>query len=158
MLSDNGPGEQWRVEASARSLGAIDRLTEVGGSEAGFRFALGGALSESPFAALVVPAGPDIAKYDRLMFTGRATRPMRVSVQLHAPGGTAGERWHRSVYLDQTERETTIFFEDMRPRGVTSQPRPVLASVHSVLFVIDTVNADTGTSGQFVIDDIRYAR
>jgi hypothetical protein len=81
-----------------------------------------------------------------------------VSVQLRATGDGAGERWHRSVYLDETPRELTIFFDDMRARGVTAQPRPDLARVQSVLFVVDTVNADTGTNGQFIVDDVRYAR
>jgi hypothetical protein len=30
--------------------------------------------------------------------------------------------------------------------------------VQSVLFVVDTVNAGTGSNGQFVIDDVKYAR
>ncbi len=107
---------------------------------------------------MVMPAGPEIGKYDRLMFTARASRPMRVSVQLRAPGGDAGQRWHRSVFLDPTPREITVFFDDMTPRGITATPRPVPGEVESVLFVIDTVNADTGTNGQFAIDDVRYAR
>ena len=48
-------------------------------------------------------AGGSVAPkgHDRLMFTARANRPTRLSVQLRAsPGGTEGERWHRSVYLD----------------------------------------------------------
>jgi hypothetical protein len=146
------------MEQAPQSAGAIDRLPAVKGSQLAFRFALGGARSQSPYAAMVMPAGSDISKYDRLIFTGRASRPMRVSVQLRARSGDAGQRWHRSVFLDPTAREITVFFDDMAPRGVTSAPRPVLGEVESVLFVIDTVNADTGTNGQFVIDDVKYAR
>jgi hypothetical protein len=62
------------------------------------------------------------------------------------------------VFLDTTPREVTVLFDDMRPRGVTATPRPVRSDVESVLFVIDTVNADPGTNGQFVIDDVKYAR
>jgi hypothetical protein len=154
----DGPADDWRVETSRRSLGALDRLPAMKGDEIGFRWALGGALSESPFAALVMPAGGDLAAYDRLLFTARAPRPMRISVQLRAPNGVAGERWHRSVYIDETARPITIFFDDMRPRGVTAQPRPDLGRVQSVLFVVDAVNADTGTNGLFVVDDVRYGR
>jgi hypothetical protein len=146
------------VITAERSAGAIDRVKAVDGMQIGFRFALGGALSESPFAALVMPAGPAIAKYEQLVFTARASRPMRLSVQLQSPGGPEGQRWHRSVYLDPTPRVVTIAFDDMRPRGVTSTPRPVPSEVKSVLFVVDTVNADTGSNGQFVIDDVKYAR
>ena len=154
---DDGAAADWVAATGARSVAAIDRLKAVDGGQIGFRFALGGALSESPYAALVVPAGPRIAKYERLVFTARASRPMRVSVQLQAPGGAEGQRWHRSVYLNPTPRVVTIAFDDMTPRGVTSSPRPVLGDVQSVLFVVDTVNAETGSNGQFVIDDVKYA-
>ena len=154
---DDGASSDWTVEQSTQSVGAIDRLAAVKGSQLAFRFALGGARSQSPYAAMVMPAGSDISKYDRLVFTGRASRPMRVSVQLRARGGDAGQRWHRSVFLDQAAREVTVLFDDMRPRGVTTAPRPILADVESVLFVIDTVNADPGTNGQFVVDDVKYA-
>ena len=155
---DDGPSTDWTVEHAPQSAGAIDRLPTVTGSQLAFRFALGGARSQSPYAAMVMPAGSDIGQYDRLIFTGRASRPMRVSVQLRVPDGNAGQRWQRSVLLDTTPREVTVLFDDMRPRGVTTAPRPVPGEVESVLFVIDTVNADTGTNGQFVIDDVKYAR
>jgi hypothetical protein len=105
-----------------------------------------------------MPAGADIAQFDRIIFNGRAVRPMRVSVQLRVPGAGDGERWQRSVYLDQTPRDVTIRFEDMKPRGVTGNVRPAIDRVASVLFVVDTVNAGVGSNGQFVIDDVRYAR
>ena len=156
---DNGPADDLAVETSPRSRGAIDVVPTVSGTEIGFRWALGGALSESPFSALLVPARVGLAPFDRLIFTGRAPRPTRISVQLRAPGGGgAGERWHRSVYLDDTPREITIFFADMKPRGPTAQPRPDLARIQSILFVVDGVNANVGTSGQFLIDDVRYGR
>jgi hypothetical protein len=149
----------WAVEQGARSVARLDRLRALGGgTQLGFRFALGGAPSESPYAAMVMPAGSDVANYDRLIFTGQANREMRVSVQLRAAGGDGGQRWHRSVVLDPIPREVTIFFDDMRPRGATDTERPALTEVQSVLFVIDTVNADTGANGQFIIDEVRYAR
>jgi hypothetical protein len=153
----DGPASDWSVEVGAQSKAVIDRLKAVAGDELGFRFGLGGAESDSPYAAMVMPAGP-IDGFGRLLFTAHASRPMRISVQLRAPGTTAGERWRRSVFLDTTTREITIAFDDMRPAGVTSTPRPDLARVQSVLFVVDTVNAVTGTNGQFVIDDVKYAR
>jgi hypothetical protein len=36
--------------------------------------------------------------------------------------------------------------------------RPDLAAVRSVLFVVDTVNAKAGDSGQVWLDDVRYER
>lgn len=155
---DNGPTDGWTVETGAQSRGALDRLPRVGGSELGFRFALGGAMTDSPYAALALRARPEIVTFDRLMFTARASRPMRVSVQLRAQDGTPADRWQRSVYLDQTSRQFTVYFDDMTPRGATSMRLPVLDLIGSVLFVVDTLNADTGSNGQVTIDDVKYAR
>jgi hypothetical protein len=154
----DGPAADWRVETGARAQGVIDRLAAVGGTQLGFRFALSGARSENPYAAMVMPAGTAIGGYDRVTFTARASRPLRISVQVRAPGGTGGERWHRSVFLDTEPKEVTVLFDDMRPRGVTSTPRPVPANIQSLLFVVDMVNNPTGTNGQFVVDDVAYAR
>lgn len=159
---DNGPPEGWTVETGAESRGAVDRLQVAGGDAIGFRFALGGVMSASPYSALVTPVGPglDLAHYDRLLFTARASRPMRVSVQLRALAldGGGEERWHRSVYVDETPRPISVLFSEMTPRGAVSQPRPPLGRISSVLFVVDTLNADTGSNGQFTIDDVKYAR
>lgn len=105
-----------------------------------------------------MPAGSGLSEYDRLMFTARADRPMRLSVQLREPGREAGERWHRSVYLDPTPRDITVYFDDMRPRGVTSRPLPTLANVQSILFVVDTVNTPLGGNGTIWMGDLKYGR
>ena len=159
---ENGPATGWTIETSAASLGALNVVKAVEGTQLSLRYALGGAASSSPFTAFVMPAGSALAEYDRLMFTGRADRPMRLSVQLREPGrevgAEAGERWHRSVYLDSTLRNVTVYFDDMTSRGATSSPRPTPASVRSILFVVDTVNTPLGGNGTFWIDDVRYAR
>jgi hypothetical protein len=154
----DGPIDAWRIELSARAAGALDRVpTAAGGSELGVRYALGGARSDSPFVALTTPiAGP--GDYGRLVFTGRALEPMRVSVQVRAPGGTDGERWARSVYLDDTPREIAIAFEEMHPQGRTAGPRPPLDAIDTLMFVVDMTNTKLGSSGLFWIDDIRLVR
>jgi hypothetical protein len=84
---------------------------------------------------------------------------MRVSVQLRAPTSPPeGERWHRSVFVDTVPREISVWFDEMRPRGMTSTPKPLLEKIQSVLFVIDTVNTPAGTAGQLTLDDVRYER
>lgn len=153
----NGPAPGWAVEHSARARGAVDVTTTVDGSEISLRYALGGSHGDSPFVALTMPAGP-LASYDRLTFTARAARPMRLSVGIRIPRGLEGERWHRSVYLDEMPRAVTVFFDDMRPRGTTSARGPDLAAVASVLFAVDTVNAAPGSSGQLWIDDVIYGK
>jgi hypothetical protein len=155
---ENGPADGWTIEKSMASLAALDVVPAVPGTQIAFRFALGGTKAASPFAAVVMPAGSDLPAYDRLMFTARASRPLRLSVQLPVPAGAAGERWHRSVYLDMTPRPVTVYFDDLRSSGPTSRPSPDLAAVRSVLFVVDTVNANVGASGQIWIDDVRYGR
>jgi hypothetical protein len=154
----DGPATGWTVEHSAASLGALDEIPAVKGQQLSLRYALGGTASASPFTAFVMPAGPDIATFDRLMFTGRSDHPVRISVQVRAPGNGAGQRWHRSVYLEQEPREITVFFSDMLPRGTTAGPRPNLANVESILFVLDTVNTPLGGNGTLWLDDIKYAK
>jgi hypothetical protein len=130
----------------------------VEGTELSVRFALGGTRSEGPYVALVLPAGPGLSSYDRLMFTARTSQPMRVSVQMRVPGGDQGERWHRSIYLDENPRDVSIFFDDMTPRGPTSRRRPVLESVREFLFVIDSQNTSLGASGRMWLDNVKYGR
>jgi hypothetical protein len=154
----DGPVSGWTVEHSPASLGALDEIKTVNGQQLSMRYALGGTASSSPFTAFVMPAGADLQSYDRLMFTGRADRPVRVSVQVRERGGGAGERWHRSVYLEPTAREVSVLFADMLPRGQTSTPRPTLANIESVLFVLDTVNTTLGGNGTLWLDDIKYGR
>jgi hypothetical protein len=154
---DNGPAAEWMAASSPRSRAVLDVVPGPGGTQLSLRFGLGGTMAESPYAALVMPAGT-MQGYDRLIFTARASQPMRLSVQVRAPTTAEGERWHRSVYLDERARQVTIFFDDMRPRGPTSQRRPDVAAVHAVLFVVDTVNTKPGASGQIWIDEVKYGR
>jgi hypothetical protein len=155
---ENGPASDWTIETSPASLGALDVVTGADGMQLSLRYGLGGAASDDPFVALVMPAGQAVDTYDRLMFTAGADRPMRLSVQLRQPDGEAGERWHRSVYLDSSPRTISVFFDDLRASGVTSSPSPVLDEVEAVLFVVDTVNTPVGASGTLWIDDVRYGR
>jgi hypothetical protein len=154
----NGPGSDWAVETSLTSLGALDVVSAVEGMELSLRYGLGGTAAANPFVALVMPAGPAITEYDRLMFTARANRPMRLSVQLRQPEGEAGERWHRSVYLDTSPRTHSVYFDDLRASEITSNPLPSLENVEAILFVVDTVNTPVGASGTLWIDDVRYGR
>ena len=153
----DGPATGWALEHSARAEGALDVIPTIDGTELSLRYALGGTRNEGPYVALAMPAGP-LAGYDRLSFKARAMRPMRLSVELRAPHGEQGERWSRSVYLDETPRQVTVFFDQLTPRGTTSSARPDPAGVAHVLFVVDTVNAAPGSNGQVWIDDVAFGR
>jgi hypothetical protein len=80
---------------------------------------------------------------------------MRLSVQVRAPNGGAGERWVRSVYLDETAQDVTVFLDEMRPAGATSTYQPDLKKADMILFVVDTVNSRPGTSGTIWLEDVR---
>ena len=152
---DDGEARGWRMETSPRSKAALDVVRTLTGTELMLRWAIGGTKEESPYAAFAMSAGESIAAYDRLMFTSRADRPMRLSVQFRLANG---DRWRRSIYLDETSRQVSVFFDDVRPAGVTAQQRLPVNNVRDVLFVVDTVNANPGAAGQFWIDDVKYGR
>jgi len=152
----NGPASAWRIEKSERASAALDVIGAVGGTQLLLRYALGGTLAEGPFVAFVMPAGQALSTFDRLIFNARADHPMRLSVQLRMAQGDAGERWQRSVYLDDLPRTISVFFDDMHPVGGPPGQRPPLDRIESVLLVVDTVNTKPGTSGQIWIDDVKY--
>jgi hypothetical protein len=156
-LYDGGPARGWRIEKSVASDAAMDVIGALGGTQLLLRFAISGTAAESPYVAFVMPATGMIVMYERLVFTARADRPMRLSVQLRAPGGD-GERWRRSVYLDSTPRTVDVAFDDFRPIGSTSTSRPELSKIDSILFVVDTTNTKAGSNGEIQVDDIRYVR
>jgi hypothetical protein len=154
----NGPASDWTIETSPASLGALDVVSAEDGRQLSLRYGLGGTASAGSFVAFVMPAGSAIGVHDRLMFTARAIRPMRLSVQLRQPGGGEGERWHRSVYLDSSPRTITVYFDELRASDVTSNSLPTLENVDAILFVVDTVNTSVGASGTLWIDDVQYGR
>jgi hypothetical protein len=86
--------------------------------------------------------------YDRLTFTAKADRPMRLSVQLRVSDERHPlHRWQRSVYVDTTERQSTLFLNQFTA-VIGSEPQPPLDRVDSVMFVVDTTNTRAGSSGQ----------
>lgn len=147
--------ERWHVETNPTSKAAVDTVRAISGMETLLRWAIGGRRSDSPFAAAVMTAGRGMENYRQLTFTARAEQPMRLSVQLRTD---TGERWRRSVYVDDTRREVVVLFDDVRPVGKTAQRRVPLASVRDVLFVVDTVNTALGAAGKVWIDDVKYGR
>jgi hypothetical protein len=137
----------WRVEHDPTSLAAVDPAPIVGATELRFRFGLAGGPLVGQVAALVVDTPGGVAAGDRVTFTMRAEQPMRLSVQVRAGDG-GSDRWARSVYLDASDQEHTVFFDDMVPMGQTRTLKPPLSSVSSLLFVVDTTNTKPGASGR----------
>ena len=155
-----GSMQNWTVEHSPESQGAIDLTATAAGvqRQALFRYALSGLQSAGPYSGFVVPVENGLAEYDRMTFRIRSDRPMRISVQVRVPGAGDGERWHRSVVVDLTVREVSVFFDEMTSSGPTRVPSPSLQDIRSMLFVVDTVNARVGDSGQFAVENLRLER
>ncbi|MPZ16337.1 MAG: hypothetical protein GEV06_00265 [Luteitalea sp.] len=143
---------KWHVEHDARSAGRVGR----GGAGKGltFEYALGPGPRASQFAAAATDALKRVDTWRLLRFRARASRPMRLSVQVRQPTGEVGDRWTRSVYLDATAREVTVRLDDFRPVA-DAPPRIPTAELQSLLLVVDTVNTRPGTRGTVWLDDIR---
>ena len=80
---------------------------------------------------------------------------MRLSVQLREPGAGEGKRWQRSVYLDSTPRNVTVFVDDSRPPGEATGAPPIVAALDSLLLVVDTINTPPGSKGTVWLDGLR---
>jgi hypothetical protein len=151
----DGPATGWAMEMSPASKAALDVVAAERGTQLALRYAVGGTTSASPYVAFAMPTGQSLPQYDRLIFTARADRPTRFSVQLREPMN--GQRWHRSVFVGTEPREVTIPFGDLRPLAAAGA-QPALADIDSVLFVFDTVNTPLGGNGRIWIDDVKYGR
>jgi len=136
----------WRVEQDPTSLGAVDLAATGITSEPTlrWRFGLSSAPAAAQFVALIVNLPQGVESSDRVAFTMRAERPMRISVQL----GAGRDRWQRSVYVEVFNREQTIRFDDFQPVSPGESAQAPLADVRSLMFVVDTTNTKPGTSGR----------
>lgn len=152
-----GTGDRrWTADHDPASTSRIEpRDGDAGGVR--FRYALGGGNPRDQFASISMPAPSDLSRYDRITFDAAASRPARLAVQLIRNDGARWSRWQRSVYLDRTPRTVSIFFDDMRPAAPEAGPVP-LASIHALVFQIDTNNTRPGTSGEIIFNRVAYQR
>lgn len=141
---------EWRVEKEPSSTGG---LRENAGSLT-LGYTLGGGAPNDQFAALATDL-QTLDPFDVLIFRGRATKPMRVSVQLRFTPDDA--RWVKSVYLDTEEREVVVPLREMAPAERPGAVIPSSSQARSLLFVVDLVNARPGSEGEFTVRDIRVA-
>jgi hypothetical protein len=147
-----------KIEKNTASEGALSTATPPGSDvELQFRYALGGRVSDHPYAAVSLPVSiaPDANAVVEL--SAHADRPMRVSVQLRSPGSGDGHRWRTSIYLDDTSRTFSIPVDRMRPVDDTSASGD-LGSVNSLLVVVDSVNTSLGNGGRVWLTNARLAR
>jgi hypothetical protein len=146
-----------RIERSMASEGATSTSRAAGAVELLFRYALGGKTSDHPYVAAVLPLASPLESGSRIHFTGRADRPMRLSVQVRRPGAGDGDRWRRSIYLDETVRDLTVALTDMRPVTGLALEKGI-PQVDSLLFVVDDENTRLGNGGRVWIRDLELVR
>lgn len=142
------PG-QWTIEREPSSEGRFAARDSV----IQFDYRLAPGVPHGQYAALVNGVRRDTG-VTRVRFTARASAPMRLSVQVRLPGSRDGQRWRHSVYLDTAPRTVELRLEDFEPADVATTNRPIAASLHALMFVVDTVNTLPGTSGAVWIADI----
>jgi hypothetical protein len=151
-IFDGAAADGWTVEHDPTSVAALDLAPAIGGNELRLRFGLSNQITPAPAIALTYSTPAGIAGFDRLTVTGRAERPMRVSVQLRVPRQDRDpDRWQRSVFLDVADGDRTVALADFRPVGIDQAPAPSLEAVRSVMFVVDPVNTKRGTSSRLWI-------
>jgi hypothetical protein len=148
-------GSRWHVEQDPTSRARSEVQPVPWGAEArALEYRLGPGDRAGQYAALVSGVGTEgLPKWTRVAFKAAADAPMRVSIQLRAPG--SGARWMRSVVLDTNPAALTIPFSDMVPIDQAPMPIP-LREIDSLLFVVDTTNTPTGRQGTVWIDDVRF--
>ena len=127
------------------------------GAELRMRYALSPVSPPGPYAAVGVELPDRAAPFDRLTFTARADRPMRISVRFRSLGPPT-EHWQRSVYVDETPRDHTIRFDDVAPVDAARAPHPDPRDIHDILFVVETTNSRPGSAGQLWMRNVLLQR
>jgi hypothetical protein len=155
LLFDGRSTDGWALEHDRVSVAAFE-ITSAGSTpELRYRFGLADGPPSGQYTSLVYSLPAGAGEFDRVAFSIRAERPMRISVQIR---DTTADRWQRSVYVDASPRERTVRFDDIRPVGVTHAVRPRPDEYRSLMFVVDTTNTRPGTSGRIWLKDVRLER
>jgi hypothetical protein len=137
------PFDAWRIEHDPSSSGTLTRE----GDELAWRFSLGGGARAGQYVACVAPIDSD-AGHAGVAVDLRSTRPMRVWIQVRLAGAQGGQRWGRSVYVEDRPRRVSLALEDLEPLDRATSLRPVSARIESVLFVVDMLNHPPGEEGE----------
>jgi hypothetical protein len=151
------PAQTWHIEKDEGSSGSWATTDDRGVIRHTLKYRLGRD-GPSPFVALVTFDAGAMHDADRFAFRAAADRPMRLSVQVRILDGTLERRWHRSVYLSPDPREVVIALADMRVVGTGAREAFAPARIHSLLFVVDSVNTIPGDGGVVWVEALRTER
>lgn len=158
-LFDGRSAAGWTRENDATSMAAIEAVRMVAATELRLRYGLSGGSTVGQYAGAAVETAQGLGPYERVAFTARSERPMRISIQVRAEVKDAPpERWQRSVYLDATESERSVSFADMLPVGATHTSRAIPEDVRAIMFIVDTTNSKPGASGRIWLKNVRLER
>jgi hypothetical protein len=158
-LFDGHSSAGWSRESDAGSVSAIDAVQMVTGMELRLRYGLTGGSAVGQYSGTAVETTSGVRGYDRVAFTIRAEHPMRLSIQVRAEVPNAPpERWQRSIYIDASDSERSVAFDDMRPVGVTHTPRATAENIRAIMFIVDTTNSKPGASGRIWLKNVRLER
>lgn len=155
-LFDGSTAAGWSHESDATSLAAVDAVEQVDGSRIRLRYGLSGGSAAGQYAAAAVATPEGVDGASAIAFTARADGPMRMSLQVRAEflDGTSA-RWSRSVFVDASDRQHLVRFDDMTPVGTLVNGAPPLARVRAIMFVVDTTNTKPGSSGRLWLGKVR---
>ena len=153
------PGDGCGIEKHDKSDGGMEAVHDGDSTRFLLHYALRGAPEDSPWVAMGIPAGREIANFTRLAFRARTEKPLRIWVQLATTLPDQNQQyWRRSVYVDDTLREIAIPFEEMLPLPATAPRVAPLPRIITIMFVVDTLHTPLGSSGNIWIDGVRYQR
>jgi hypothetical protein len=143
--------DAWVREASPGSDSSLLPPATINGVPSReWQFRLADGAADGQYAALRFPH-KGLGGHDRFEIGARADGPMRLWVQVRT---ATGERWGRSVYVDETLRTQEVFLDEFEPLGITSTPSPPLDAIDAVLLVVDTLNTLPGTGGRVHLADL----
>lgn len=153
----NGGGEArdvdlaagWHVEKDSAADGAIEA-----GPPMTLRYRLARGDDDTWVAAARRVDGLDAARAIELEVS--SDRPLRIAVQLRAPGEARDARWRRSILVGPQPAMLRVPIDTFVPVGRSVQGRP--AGVRDVLIVVDRVNALRGTPGTVSLHALRVVQ
>jgi hypothetical protein len=154
-LFDGRTATGWTFEHDTNSLAAVDVASILDRAELRFRFGLADGPAVGQYASLVLTVPEGAEPYEAIRFRIRAEKPMRISVQARV---VSADRWQRSVYVDTSAEERIVRFDDLRPVGSRDARMIPTRDLRSVMFVVDTTNTKTGTSGRIWVSDVAFVR
>lgn len=148
--------ELWGAEASPGSTSTLRPRPATGGDTIEWGYQLAGGSPAGQYAAVRFPV-EGLVGHDRLQLRARAGQPMRLWVQVRGSTVGNGERWGRTVYVDEQDRSIDVMLDELEPLDDASQPKPPLDRIDVVLLVVDTLNNLPGSAGAVQLTELWLA-